>query len=90
MPLALGISAGAAALLAMYALSVTATLGAAAVLRRTALPGPVPALVLGRILTVVGVLGPVVRGGGGAARGRSPSIPPPPAASDADRRTFFS
>ncbi len=39
-------SAGAAALLGMYLLSVVGTLVAAAVLRRVALPGPAPALVL--------------------------------------------
>lgn len=42
----LGLEAGAVALLAMYALSVTATLGAAAVLKRTVLRGPRPALLL--------------------------------------------
>jgi ferrous iron transport protein B len=41
-----GITAGAAALFAMYALSVVAALGAAAVLRRTVLRGPRPTLVL--------------------------------------------
>ncbi len=41
-----GIAVGAVALLAMYALSVVATLTAAAVLRRTVLRGPSPALVL--------------------------------------------
>jgi ferrous iron transport protein B len=41
-----GITAGAAALFAMYALSVTAALAAAAVLRRTVLRGPRPTLVL--------------------------------------------
>jgi ferrous iron transport protein B len=41
-----GITAGAAALFAMYALSVGAALGAAAVLRRTVLRGPRPTLVL--------------------------------------------
>ncbi|MDQ3036577.1 MAG: ferrous iron transport protein B, partial [Myxococcota bacterium] len=41
-----GISVGAVALLAMYGLSVVATLTAASVLRRTVLPGPSPALVL--------------------------------------------
>ncbi|UJR80174.1 ferrous iron transport protein B [Sandaracinus amylolyticus] len=41
-----GIAVGAVALLAMYALSVITTLGAAAVLRRTVLRGPKPALVL--------------------------------------------
>jgi ferrous iron transport protein B len=40
------ISVGALVLFAMYALSLTATLGAAAVLRRTVLKGPRPALVL--------------------------------------------
>lgn len=40
------ISAGALALFAMYALSMTAALVAAAVLRRTVLKGPAPALVL--------------------------------------------
>jgi ferrous iron transport protein B len=40
------ISAGALALFAMYALSMTAALVAAAVLRRTVLKGPVPTLVL--------------------------------------------
>jgi ferrous iron transport protein B len=40
------ITAGAAALFAMYALSVMAALGAAAVLRRTVLRGPRPTLVL--------------------------------------------
>ena len=40
------LSVGALALFAMYALSVVATLGAAAVLKRTALKGPRPALVL--------------------------------------------
>jgi ferrous iron transport protein B len=40
------LSAGAVALFAMYALSVVAALVAAAVLRRTVLKGPVPALVL--------------------------------------------
>ena len=40
------LSAGAVALFAMYALSVVAALTAAAVLRRTVLKGPVPALVL--------------------------------------------
>ncbi|MCC7125729.1 MAG: ferrous iron transport protein B [Acidobacteria bacterium] len=40
------LSAGAVALFAMYALSVVAALAAAAVLRRTVLKGPVPALVL--------------------------------------------
>jgi ferrous iron transport protein B len=40
------LSAGAIALFAMYALSVVAALVAAAVLRRTVLKGPVPALVL--------------------------------------------
>ncbi|AKF07238.1 ferrous iron transport protein B [Sandaracinus amylolyticus] len=41
-----GIAVGAVALLAMYALSVITTLGAAAVMRRTVLRGPKPALVL--------------------------------------------
>ena len=41
-----GVTAGAAALFAMYALSVVAALGAAAVLRRTVLRGPRPTLVL--------------------------------------------
>jgi ferrous iron transport protein B len=41
-----GITAGAAALFAMYALSVIAALAAAAVLRRTVLRGPRPTLVL--------------------------------------------
>jgi ferrous iron transport protein B len=40
------VSAGAAALFAMYALSVTAALGAAAVMRRTVFRGPRPTLVL--------------------------------------------
>ncbi len=40
------LSAGAVALFAMYALSLAGALGAAAVLRRTVLRGPVPALVL--------------------------------------------
>ncbi|HJL04897.1 MAG TPA: ferrous iron transport protein B [Polyangiaceae bacterium LLY-WYZ-15_(1-7)] len=40
------LSAGALALFAMYGLSVLATLGAAAVLRRTALKGPRPTLML--------------------------------------------
>ncbi len=40
------LSAGAVALFAMYSLSVIAALGAAAVLRRTVLKGPVPALML--------------------------------------------
>ncbi|MCZ7683250.1 MAG: ferrous iron transport protein B [Sandaracinaceae bacterium] len=40
------LSVGALALFAMYALSVGATLGAAAVMRRTVLKGPRPALVL--------------------------------------------
>lgn len=40
------LSVGALALFAMYALSVLATLGAAAVIRRTVLPGPRPALLL--------------------------------------------
>jgi ferrous iron transport protein B len=40
------VSPGAAVLFAMYALSVVATLGAAAVLRRTALRGPRPVLVM--------------------------------------------
>lgn len=40
------LSAGAVALFAMYALSVVAALGAAAVLRRTVLKGPAPTLVL--------------------------------------------
>jgi ferrous iron transport protein B len=40
------VSAGALALFAMYALSVTAALGAAAVLRRTVLRGPRPTLML--------------------------------------------
>ncbi|MCB9593400.1 MAG: ferrous iron transport protein B [Sandaracinaceae bacterium] len=40
------VSVGALVLFAMYALSVSATLGAAAVLRRTVLRGPRPALVL--------------------------------------------
>lgn len=44
--LPLGIAVGAVALLAMYSLSVVATLTAAAVLRRTVLRGPRPALVL--------------------------------------------
>ena len=39
-------SAGAVALFSMYALSVLVTLGAAAVIRRTVLPGPTPAFVL--------------------------------------------
>lgn len=39
-------SVGAVVLLAMYSLSVVATLAAAAVLRRTAVPGPRPTLVL--------------------------------------------
>ncbi len=39
-------SAGALALFAMYVLSVVATLGAAAVMRRTVVKGPVPALLL--------------------------------------------
>jgi ferrous iron transport protein B len=42
----LGVEAGALALLAMYALSVTTTLGAAAVLKRTVLKGPSPPLLL--------------------------------------------
>lgn len=42
----IGLSVGALALLAMYGLSVTTTLGAAWVLRRAVLPGPRPALVL--------------------------------------------
>ncbi len=40
------VSVGAVVLFAMYALSVVATLGAAAALRRTVLPGPRPTLVL--------------------------------------------
>ncbi len=40
------LSIGAVALFVMYALSVVATLGAAAVLRRTVLKGPTPALIL--------------------------------------------
>ncbi len=40
------VSVGAAVLLAMYAISVVASLGAAAVLRRTVLKGPRPTLVL--------------------------------------------
>lgn len=43
---ALGLEAGAVALFAMYALSVLATLGAAAVLKRTVLRGPQPPLLL--------------------------------------------
>lgn len=39
-------SAGAVALFSMYVLSVFVTLGAAAVIRRTVLPGPTPAFVL--------------------------------------------
>ncbi len=39
-------SAGAVALFSMYTLSVLVTLGAAAVIRRTVLPGPAPAFVL--------------------------------------------
>ncbi len=39
-------SAGAVALFSMYTLSVIVTLGAAAVMRRTVLPGPTPAFVL--------------------------------------------
>lgn len=42
----IGIEAGAIALLAMYALSVVATLGAAAVMKRTVLAGAPPALLL--------------------------------------------
>jgi len=40
------LSAGAVALFSMYTLSVLATLGAAAVIRRTVLPGPAPTFVL--------------------------------------------
>ncbi len=40
------LSAGAVALFSMYALSVLVTLGAAAVIRRTVLPGPTPAFIL--------------------------------------------
>jgi ferrous iron transport protein B len=45
-PTSLGVEAGALALLAMYALSVTTTLAAAAVLKRTVLKGPRPPLLL--------------------------------------------